>query len=131
MKFIIDTSILADLEKGETAVSKRLLAVTGDLDLSAYNITFVNLFEFLFGIKLRSPKNQRIALEFIDKFWVLHTTNETSKILANLRFKYDKKGIVLSLADFIIAALAIENDLTLVTRDTDFEKIAELKRIII
>jgi len=131
MKFIIDTSILADLEKGETAVSKRLLAVTGNLDLSAYNITFVNLFEFLFGIKLRSPKNQQIALEFIDKFWVLHTSNETSKILANLRFKYDKKGIVLSLADFIIAALAIENDLTLVTRDTDFEKITELKRIII
>ena len=57
MKFTIDTSVLVDLEKGESPLSKKLLETTGNLDVSAYNITFVNLFEFLLGTKLRSPKN--------------------------------------------------------------------------
>jgi len=35
------------------------------------------------------------------------------------------------LADLIIASIAIENDMLLVTQDKDFKKIKELKKIII
>ena len=68
---------------------------------------------------------------FINKFWVLNTTEETSKILSDLKFKYDKKGISISLADLIIASLAIENDMTLLTTDADFKRIEELKILFI
>ena len=51
--------------------------------------------------------------------------------MADLKYKYEKKGIVVPLADLIIASIAIENNAVLVTSDKDFEKIEELKKIII
>ena len=68
---------------------------------------------------------------FINKFIVLQTTRATSMILSSLKNKYDSLGVGISLSDLIITALCIENGMTLVTRDRDFEKIAELKKVIL
>lgn len=131
MTYVLDSSVLFDLEKGENRISKIFLEKTGNQNTSSYYITFINLFEFLLGLGTKSSKNKERLIHFVQQFSVLNTTDETAKLLADLRLRYDKKGIVFSLADLIIACLAIENDSVLVTRDADFEKITELRKIII
>ena len=130
MNLVLDTDILIDIEKGQTQTKSKLELLSREYP-SSPQITFINLFEFLLGIEVRSEHKKGAALNFVKDFGVLHTTDDTSKLLAHLKSKYDKKGIALSLADFIIATLVIENDLILVTRDTDFEKISELEKIFV
>ena len=48
-----------------------------------------------------------------------------------MKYKYDKKGETLPLADFLIASQVIENNMLLVTADKDFDKIEELRKIVI
>ena len=70
-------------------------------------------------------------MEFIEKFPFLNIKKETARILSDLKYNYEKKGITLPLADLLIAAQTIENNMTLVTMDKGFERIEELKKIII
>jgi len=130
MSIVLDTDILIDLEKGRRQTKSKLEILSKKYP-SPPHITFINLFEFLFGIKVQSEKKKVQSLNFAENFGVLHTTDETSKLLADLKFKYDKKGIVLSMSDLIVASLVIENKMILVTRDRDFEKIEELEKEII
>ena len=68
---------------------------------------------------------------FLKKFNILQTTNSSAEILSDLKIKYDKKGMSLPLADLLSASIVIDNSLILVTKDRDFEKIEELKKIIL
>jgi predicted nucleic acid-binding protein len=70
-------------------------------------------------------------LAFINKFICLYATKKTAEKLADLKYKYGKKGIIMSLADFMISAQVIENNGTLVTKDRIFEKIEEMDKIIL
>lgn len=79
-------------------------------------------------VKVKPPKNAKAAVAFVRRFDILNTTERTSELLADLKSEYDRKGIALPLADLIIASLMIENDMVLVTKDKDFEKIEELKK---
>ena len=130
MTLVLDTSILIDIERKEkkTIEKLRMLAATNP---APAKITFMTQCEFLLGIKEKSPKNKDFAIVFLNKFTVLQTTKTTANILSELKYSYDKKGVRLSLADSIIASLVIENNSTLVTKDKDFEKIEELKKIIL
>ena len=130
MTLVLDTSILIDIERRE----KRTIAALESLARihpSPAKITFMNHFEFLLGIKEKSLKNKDVAREFLNKLSVMQTTKITGEILSELKQKYDQKGVRLSLADLIIASLVIENNHILVTKDKDFEKIDELKKIIL
>lgn len=126
----LDTSILISLEHRDNKVIKRILELSEEYGEDFY-ITFINLFEFLLGLKIKKVKKKEEAISFLRNFPILNSTKLTSKIMADLKFKYDKKGMEIPLADLIIASIAIENDMLLVTQDKDFKKIKELKKIII
>ncbi|MEK6960851.1 MAG: type II toxin-antitoxin system VapC family toxin [Nanoarchaeota archaeon] len=130
MTLVLDSSILFDMEKGFLPTIEKLAVLTRE-DRSPPAITFVNHFEFLAGVYRRRGKHDEVHLVFINKFIVLQTTRATSMILSSLKNKYDSLGVGISLSDLIITALCIENGMTLVTRDRDFEKIAELKKVIL
>lgn len=130
MTLVIDTSVLINIEKGNQQTIHQLKSLR-ELYPSPARITFINEMEFLFGIKERLPKNQEKALAFLNNFSVFHTTPWTSSILADLKYNYEKKGITLPLADLLIASLVVENNGVLVTTDRDFDKIEEVKKVII
>lgn len=123
---ILDTSALIALQKKEKKVIEEI-----EKQRREFYITFVNLFEFLLGLKIRKPKREKEAEEFIRKFPVLTAGEKTAEILAELKYSYDKQGASLPFADLLIASIAIENEMPLVTMDKDFEKIKELKKIIV
>jgi predicted nucleic acid-binding protein len=130
MSLVFDTSILIALERKEEQIIAKLEKLSETYMLTPYT-TFLNLFEFLFGIKSKPPKNAKEAVAFVRRFDILNTTDKTPDLLADLKFKYDRKGMVLPFADLIIAALVIENEMVLVTKDRDFGKIEELNKEIV
>ena len=130
MTLVLDTSILIDIEKKDKEVINKIEELSKVHYIPAA-ITFVNYFEFYFGAMPKSIKNRQIMLEFINKFNCLRASAKTGEILAELKHKYDNKGIVITLADLIIASQVIENNMVLVTKDKDFEKISEVRKVIL
>ncbi len=130
MNLILDTSILIEIERGNKELLTQLKKLKEDYPNSP-RITFVSEFEFLLGINEKSIKNKEKAIRFLKTLSSLQTTKSTATLLANLKLTYQKKGMLLPLADLLIAALVIENNSTLLTKDKDFEPIEELKKILL
>lgn len=130
MTLVLDTSILIDIERRKEVTLEKLRQIIL-IHQQPAKITFVNQFEFLLGIKEREPKNKEKAIAFLNQFLGINTTKLTAGILSDLKYKYDKIGKNLSLTDLLIASLVIENNMVLLTKDKDFEKIEELKKIIL
>lgn len=125
MSLAIDTSVLIDLEKGKEEIVRKFTELKKQYPAKP-KISFIVKFEFLFGLKNKSPKNKEEAQKFMNEFETIHTNELTIKNLVILREKYE-----LPISDLIIATQTIENGDTLVTRDKDFEQITEIDKIIL
>lgn len=125
MSLLVDTSILIRQQKGDRVVKKELEELSKRYSATP-SITFINVFEYLMGVKLWI-KRKIEAANFLENFSIVNTTDKTPEIMTSLRLKYERKGLQLSLSDLIIASLAIENKMTLLTSDEDFAHIEELR----
>jgi len=130
MTLVLDTSILISLEKGDRSTINAIESLKETYP-SPPAVTFMNYFEFLFGIQGRLPKNKGEAISFIELFQFLDATKKSATILADLKRKYENLGKSFSLSDLLIISQVIENSMTLVTRDKHFKDIDELKKIIL
>ena len=130
MALILDTSILIEFERKNGGIINEISKIR-KVNPGVIHITLISYFEFLLGIKERKQSNVTKAMQFISRFPVLNAGKETARILSDLKYNYEKKGIVLPLADMLIAAQSIENNMTLVTLDKGFERIEELNKIIL
>ncbi|MBI4154922.1 type II toxin-antitoxin system VapC family toxin [Candidatus Woesearchaeota archaeon] len=130
MALILDTSILIEIERKNNKIINEISQIR-KLNPGLMQITLISYSEFLLGIKERKQSNIDKAMKFITTFPVLNANKETAIILANLKYNYEKKGMILSLADLLIAAQTIENNMLLVTMDKGLERIKELKKIIL
>ena len=129
MSLVFDTSILIAIERGDKEAILTLEKLKKIHPLPA-QLPFIGYYEFLKGLKIGKPKKMEELMEFLKSFNVIQITNNTADILSDLKIRYDKLRISLSLADLLIASQVIENRLVLVTKDKDFEKIKELKKVI-
>jgi len=130
MTYLIDSSALFELERGNKKTQEEAGKIFSTSATPAF-ISFMTLAEFLVGTESRSLENKAKLKAFLLQFDTLHTTNETALILSKLKHDCDKKGLKKSLTDLFIAAQAIEHNLTLITKDSDFRNITELKKIIL
>ena len=128
MTFVLDTSVLIDVESNRPDVLSRLQELRRE-DTSSPVITFVTHMEFLYGLLEKSSRKVEPSLVWLNQFKSLDTTRGTSIVMASLRRKCKNKGLVLSFSDCLIAALVIENKMVLVTRDRDFEKVDGLRQV--
>ena len=129
MILTFDSSVLIDLENGRRETLERVKDLI-KMHPDPSPILFIPYFEFYFGIQDRSPKNIEKAYSFLQKFRIVQPTKTTAELLSALRRKYDAKGVALTLADLLIASQVHEHNLLLVTRDKDFSKIEEIKKVI-
>lgn len=125
MSLLLDTSFLIRQQRGDPSIKKELESLSKRFPATP-SITFLNVFEYLLGIKLWA-KRKTEAVSLLENFNIINTTENTPEIMTSLKLKYDKKGSQFSLSDLIIASLAIENNMVLVTSDNDFRDIEELK----
>lgn len=130
MTLFLDTAILINLERKNKEVIKKIETLI-EIDPAPANIGLINYFEFMHGLQKKSPQNREKSLAFVEKFPFVEATKKTAVILSDLKYKYEKLGKSFSLSDLIIASQAIENNMTLVTTDKQFESIEELKKVIL
>ncbi len=130
MILALDTSILIDLERGNTATIVKLRQLSQEHQSPAC-IPFMVYVEFYWGLLNRNAKNKNQALEFLQKFPLLHTSQKTAETLAELRKSLEQKGIQLAYSDLFIASQIKEHKLLFITKDKDFTQITDIEKIIL
>ena len=126
MKYILDTTILIGLEKNDENIVKELgKRISAD---NTFYTTTLNLAEFYYGYAAKNKKAKNKADQFLDRFKLLTITGQSARIYAELAYKHDNAGTKPGDFDLLTAAIAIDNGATILTTDTDFGKISELKK---
>lgn len=124
---LIDTDILSYYFKGDPAV----IAKFNDY-LKAYegiNISIITYYEIVAGLKFRKAVKQlKDFEEFVKYNTILFITEKSAKIAGDIYAELRRKGIVIGMPDILIAGIAIENDLTLITNnERHYHRISKLK----
>ena len=127
MRFLLDTNACVTyLRRAGSSVRQRL----AQHDLADITICSVVYAELRYGV-LRSADpasgHARLTL-FLANFVSLPLDDRAAEIAAVVRADLAGKGIPISPHDLLIAAIALANDLTLVTHNTrEFGRVAGLK----
>ena len=128
MKYLLDTGILIELERKNKKIVELLKDIVKDFGL--LNISLFSYAEFYYGYLLKSPEAKKEAEVFLDIFNQLTLTRASAKRFCGLDYKYSKQGVGVKPFDLLMASIAIEENLTLLTMDSDFERVEEVSKII-
>lgn len=119
-RYLLDTNILIYYFKGQ--IPSDIILKFKEIISNEPNISIITRIEFLGW-----PEYDDISYEKSNKYISLSNIIMLSNEIADISIDI-KKNYNLKLGDAIIAATALENELTLVTRNTkDFKKVADLK----
>jgi tRNA(fMet)-specific endonuclease VapC len=127
LKYLLDTNVCIKLlNNSDRLVVKRFSEeIPEDINLC----TVVN-FEMFYGA-FRSQKmdfNIGKLERFIEQFRVFDFNRESAKVCGQIRAELNKKGTPIGVYDLQIAAIAIANDLTLVTHNVrEFGRVDDLR----
>lgn len=120
---LVDTSVWIDFFRGRNTPYRSMLhdLIAGDEDLC---ITGIILTEILQGI--RDDRTSNETREYLLDYPVYDPSGVTTYIeAANIYRRCQKRGkTVRRTIDCLIAAIALENDLTVFHHDSDFDQIA-------
>lgn len=127
MKFFLDTSAYSNFNRGDIKLKKWFNTnndilisqiVIGELRAGFAAGNRQNLNEDLLQRFLDSPNVQTVTL-----------TDKTTKLFANTYLKLRKAGTPIGTNDLWISAICIEHNVPLLTTDSDFAKVTDLKLI--
>ena len=127
--YLLDSNVISEIIKPEPSFSviKKLAEHSGDCAISV-----TTWHELIYGIEQleesyrKTQLNNFIQNDVKQSFKIIPYTENTAKLHAEIRAKLKKEGILLPFADSQIAAIALENRMTLATRNTkDFVQITE------
>ena len=113
---IIDTDILSFYFKGDERVVTRFGEYLKEFD--QVNISIVTYYEIIAGLKFKKAKRQRQDFEdFINDNNIINISEESAKISGDIYADLRHRGITIGTSDILIAGIAIENGLTLITNN--------------
>jgi len=122
-RFILDTNIVIAIFSGENSIKEHLLK-TDEVFISS--IVLEELFFGAFKSK-RSKTNLNRISDFADSISILMCDNRYCISYGNGKNRLLDKGKPIPENDIWIAAVAMQNNLILVTRDAHFSEIDDLK----
>ena len=127
MKLALDTNAYRLVMDGDAAAVR--LARTAERLLLPVPVLAELRFGFLNGTKGR--ENEAHLLRFLDRprVQVLRCDEDTTVRYAELKLQLKKQGTPIPINDVWIAALVLQHQATLFTRDSDFERIPQLPRV--
>lgn len=124
MGIIIDTCILIEIERGKVNLDFTNLNTESPLYISSITVA-----ELLIGVNNSTTEERRIKKEtflnqIIASIEVIDFGIEESRIYANILSTLYKKNVTIGIHDLLIAATAISNNCSVLTRNIkDFERI--------
>ena len=125
MKYLVDSDYVADYLGARPSAIQLLSSFAKD-DLSISLITYGEIYEGIyFG---RDPqKTTDVFQRFLRSVVILPLTQPIMQHFARIRGELRRTGKIIGDFDILIAATAIQNNLTLVTRNIkDYERIPKL-----
>jgi tRNA(fMet)-specific endonuclease VapC len=128
MSYLLDTNICVYFLRQHPRVLQRIRQCHDNEIV----ISIITLAELQFGAHNSSQvKNNLKRIDFfLERVQLLDLTPETTDIYARLKVSLRKSGNIIDDFDILIAATAIENDLTLVTDNKrHFVRIKELRMV--
>ena len=126
MRFLVDSDWLIDATGGKPAASNFLAQLSAD-GLAVSIIAVAEIYEGAFSVA-HSEALLAAYRDFLSDYTILPLTDDTVARFARLRAALRRQGWLIPDMDILIAATALEADLTLVTRNfRHFERIAGLK----
>ena len=129
MSFVIDTSVLIEIEKKNKTVLSRLEEL--EIEKGNIYITSPSYTEFCFGLIGLSREKFSMQMARLDNYELLNTSKNSSKLLAEIKHYLSKKGFMIPVFDLIIASIALDCKMPLVTLDEHFKRIPELDVVLI
>ncbi|MBI4406389.1 type II toxin-antitoxin system VapC family toxin [Candidatus Micrarchaeota archaeon] len=122
--YLLDSTALVEIIKASTK-GQKIKEIIGQLPIAFSSITS---FEILAGS--RAAEKQKIS-DVMQGAHIFSFDHEAGIISASLSRELKKTGKTVEPLDIFIAAVALKNDLTLITLDSDFKRIPNLKAIVI
>ncbi len=129
MRILLDTNRLRDALRQDPSVS-----VVVEEAVEVW-IPFVTLGEikagFLAGDPRRRAHNEALLLGFLrlPSVSIVYADQETTEVYARLFFQLRQAGTPIPTNDLWIASLSVQHQLTLLTRDSHFAKVAQVSRL--
>ena len=130
MGYLIDTNIQIEIESNNPKIIQEIeyLRKTKSENLLISIFTFS---EFYYGILRKSPKNKEKLIERLNDFGLINTSKQSGIIFCEIISQLKDAGKMISPFNAFIAALAIENDLTLITLDQHFKLVPNLRVVVL
>ncbi|WP_323757955.1 type II toxin-antitoxin system VapC family toxin [Roseivirga sp.] len=113
---LVDTDILSFYFRGEPNVVREFTKYLKEYD--QINISIITYFEIIGGLKFKNAQKQLNDFEeFVSNNTVIHLSEESARISGGKYAELRQSGITIGTSDLLIAGIAMENDLTLVTNN--------------
>ncbi len=124
---LLDTDILSYYLRGDENVVKNLENYM--LDFEIIEISIITYYEVVSGLLYKNALKQiEIFNSFISENIVIPLTEESCEISGNIYSKLRQGGDLIDDIDLLIAGIAIENEMTLITNnESHFRRIPGLK----
>ena len=124
---LVDTDILSFYFKGDSKVVDKFNDYLKEFDV--INISIITYYEILGGLKFKKADRQiKEFEEFVSNNTIIHISEQSAKLSGDIYADLRQKGITIGTSDILIAGIAIENELTLVTNnERHYESIKGLK----
>jgi predicted nucleic acid-binding protein len=122
---ILDTNVLIEVEDDNLNVINKIKEITKRRPSKPF-ITSPTYSEFLYGYQRENSKVKEAAQVILNDYSLLNSTKSSSRILAETKYKLEKKGKMIPLINILIAAIVLDHDGTLVTMDKHFKNVEGL-----
>ncbi len=125
-RFILDTDICIYWLKGNENIEKSIIRK----GLRNIFITVITECELFYGACKSNKKDKNLAVveELKTRIKTLHTVSGVPSLYGKIKAELESKGKTIDDSDLLIASIALINNATLVTNNTDhFSKINGLK----
>ena len=125
-KVLVDTSILVEYFRGKNL---EIIDLVKELIINHRIVLCGIVFsELLAGVRTRN--DQELIEQAIDALDYAEVSKSSWIMAGEMASKLRQHGIKVPMTDLILAAIAIENSYELLTKDSHFDKIPELKRLL-
>lgn len=113
---LIDTDILSFYFKDDSNVIAKFKDYFKEFD--QINISIITFYEIIGGLKHKKAEKQIQEFEeFVFNNNIIHISEDSARSSAEIYADLKQRGITIGTSDILIAGIAIENELTLITNN--------------
>lgn len=113
---LVDTDILSFYFKGDPNVISKFKNYLKEFD--QINLSVITFYEIIGGLKHKKAAKQILEFEdFVFNNTIIHISEDSARKSAEIYADLKHRGITTGTSDILIAGIAIENELTLITNN--------------